>query len=498
MQHTAAHPQTRRADARRQRGAFRTVSGMVGKPLPHSLEAEERLLSCCLLDGSDTIALCQKRGLTGDAFYSPANRVIFEKVVDLFISGRPVDLAVVAEELKSSRQLEEVGGYAYLAQISEEVPTTVQAPYFLDRVQALARQREKIRVASGLVHSLYSSDEAAIAEHESEISELVSRRPLGLPPILKFAEFIGAEARPLPPELISGVLHQGSKLMIAGGSKSFKTWVLLDLALSISTGTPWWGMRTTLGSVLYLNLEIAQAFCERRVREIMKAKNIGEAPNFSSWHLRGYARDFRQLLPDMTRAMAGSEYKMVILDPVYKLLGDRDENSNGEVAELLNEFESLAVRTGAAVAYGHHHSKGNQAEKDARDRSSGAGAWTRDPDALIDLTPHKEDEHFTATFTLRNNPPRNPMVVRWQYPCMSTAPGLNPADLRQPGRPRSYDVTDILKALETAPNGLGYAEWEKACSKHGISESTFKRLLRQAVDEGTVDRHGNIYLRRKP
>ncbi len=42
---------------------------------PHSIEAEEYLLSCCLLDGDETIAKCINAKLPGAAFYSPANRL---------------------------------------------------------------------------------------------------------------------------------------------------------------------------------------------------------------------------------------------------------------------------------------------------------------------------------------------------------------------------------------------------------------------------------------
>jgi len=65
----------------------------------------------------------------------------------------------------------------------------------------------------------------------------------GLPPIKRLSELMGS--RPIaPPELISGILHQGSKMVLGGGSKSYKTWALIDLGLSVASGTAWWGFRT--------------------------------------------------------------------------------------------------------------------------------------------------------------------------------------------------------------------------------------------------------------
>jgi replicative DNA helicase len=124
--------------------------------LPHSPEAEGYLLGCCLLDGADSIARCIEAKLPPAAFTSAANRLIYEKLVELYQKSPPVDIAVLAEELKTSRQLEAVGGYAYLAQISGSIPTTAQAQYFLDKVRELHLLRELIRVATGTVEECFN------------------------------------------------------------------------------------------------------------------------------------------------------------------------------------------------------------------------------------------------------------------------------------------------------------------------------------------------------
>lgn len=43
---------------------------------PYSTEAEEHVIACCLLDGSDTVARCLEARLAGDCFYVPANRLL--------------------------------------------------------------------------------------------------------------------------------------------------------------------------------------------------------------------------------------------------------------------------------------------------------------------------------------------------------------------------------------------------------------------------------------
>ena len=123
---------------------------------PHSLDAEEYLLSCCLLDGSNTIARCLEGKISSRSFYAPANQIIFDKLIDMYGRGLAIELGVLAEELKSARQFEETGGYAYLAQISSCIPTIAQTSYFIEKVRELSLLRELIKVASSAVEACYN------------------------------------------------------------------------------------------------------------------------------------------------------------------------------------------------------------------------------------------------------------------------------------------------------------------------------------------------------
>jgi len=120
---------------------------------PHSVEAEECLLSCCLLENSDAFARCVKANLTPSDFYVPANRVIYETLTSLHDKGLTIDLAIVAEELKASKRLDQIGGYAYLTQISGRVPTTLQVSFFINKVSEYSRRRVLLNEAQKLIHA---------------------------------------------------------------------------------------------------------------------------------------------------------------------------------------------------------------------------------------------------------------------------------------------------------------------------------------------------------
>jgi hypothetical protein len=150
-----------------------------------------------------------------------------------------------------------------------------------------------------------------------------------------------------PPPVVEGLLHRGSKMVLGGGSKSYKTWCLCDLAISVAAGQPWLGLPCVPGVVVYLNFEIQPVFFHKRIAAVCNAKGLPMPRNLAVWNLRGHCYDLRTLLPVLTQRLdqlrtAGNAPALIVLDPVYKSLGGRDENSAGDIGQLLGEIESLA------------------------------------------------------------------------------------------------------------------------------------------------------------
>jgi RecA-family ATPase len=236
--------------------------------------------------------------------------------------------------------------------------------------------------------------------------------PDGLPKIITGTEFMAVQ-KPEPPQLIAGLLHQGSKMILGGASKSRKSWTLIDMMLAVSMGVPWWGFQTQRGRVLYINFELPDFAFQHRLTAIAGKKGITDFTGIDLWNLRGFATDFSVLIPKILSRVKDERYALIVLDPIYKGLGKRDENKAGDIASLCNEIEQLAVQSGAAVVFGAHYSKGNQAGKEAIDRIGGSGVFARDPDVILTMTPHEEENAYVVDLTLRALPQLPAFVVRW-------------------------------------------------------------------------------------
>jgi len=326
--------------------------------------------------------------------------------------------------------------------------------------------------------------------------------PKGLP------EFKGADQiRPgsikLPGLLVDGILHRGSKMVLAGGSKAYKSWSLIDLGLSVATGSDWWGCGCRSGRVLYVNFELIPGFFEDRLSTVAKAKGAGLPKNFLFWNLRGLCYDL-SLLADVLRArvMASGQIDLLIIDPIYKALGDLDENSAGDMAQLMQKVEDLSEAIGAAVVFGAHFSKGNQASKEAIDRISGSGVFARDPDAILTMTRHTERGSFVVASDLRYLPHLPDFVVTWEFPLMRIDEGKDPRDLFIPGAkpdrkdtPRQAPFTpeEVLAVLPEG--GLTADAWRTVViQKLGRAGRDFYEAKGVLLEKGRVKKAGTRFL----
>jgi RecA-family ATPase len=190
----------------------------------------------------------------------------------------------------------------------------------------------------------------------------------------------------LAPALISGVLRQGHKMLLAGPSKAGKSFALIEMCIAIAEGRKWIGFDCAQGKVLYVNLELDRASCLHRFKDVYAAFNLIPANlrNIDIWNLRGKSVPMDKLAPKLIRRASKKNYIAVVIDPIYKVITG-DENSADQMAQFCNQFDKVCTELGCAVIYCHHHSKGIQGNKRSMDRASGSGVFARDPDALLDL-----------------------------------------------------------------------------------------------------------------
>ena len=120
---------------------------------PHNAEAEKSALGAALLSKDALTDIID--AVTAADFYDAAHREIFSVMVDLFRNNVSVDIITVCEELKKRKALEAAGGRAYIAALSSEAPSTVNAGEYAKIVAEKAAMRRLIETAENIREKAY-------------------------------------------------------------------------------------------------------------------------------------------------------------------------------------------------------------------------------------------------------------------------------------------------------------------------------------------------------
>ena len=92
------------------------------KILPQAPEVEKAVLGALMIDRDAYVVVCET--LKPMSFYEPRHQKIYEAIERLSINEKPIDVLTVTEQLAKNGTLEEVGGGAYVAELSSKVATS--------------------------------------------------------------------------------------------------------------------------------------------------------------------------------------------------------------------------------------------------------------------------------------------------------------------------------------------------------------------------------------
>lgn len=137
---------------------------------PHNKEAEQSVLGSILIDKDSIIKIVDL--ITSDDFYYDTHKMIYEAMVDLYNRHDPIDLLTLANLLEERKQIDTVGGPAYLAELTSVVPTATHVFKYAQIVKNKATLRKMIKagnVISGCGYSEEDSIENLLETAEKEV-----------------------------------------------------------------------------------------------------------------------------------------------------------------------------------------------------------------------------------------------------------------------------------------------------------------------------------------
>ncbi|KAA6208793.1 replicative DNA helicase [Avibacterium paragallinarum] len=145
---------------------------------PHSIEAEQAVIGGMLLTNTHWDAVAER--IIADDFYTFEHRLIFQEIMNLIRQNQPVDLLTLDEALKNRGVSEEVGGFAYLAELSNNTPSAANIIAYADIVREKAILRELIGVSNRIAEMSYQTkgrdSKDILDEAEREVFAIAEKR----------------------------------------------------------------------------------------------------------------------------------------------------------------------------------------------------------------------------------------------------------------------------------------------------------------------------------
>ena len=324
---------------------------------------------------------------------------------------------------------------------------------------------------------------------------------------------------PKPTWLVQGIWTEGSCGFIAGEPKMHKSWMGLDLAISVATGLPFLGEEQfevkKQGPVLYIQEEDALPTLANRAKLVMKSKGLSLSKDDIDVSAIVRANlvlsdtdtiDF--LDEELTKGCPGNEspYRLMILDPLLMMAGQVDENRASDMmTKVFKPLTQLSNKFNLAIAVIHHMVKqrtgaGNYARAGQRLHGSVAHhAWV--DDALY-LTPDRNSvqvEHeskFSPLTQFKVNGIRSGKGWAPKVAQLGDMWGPDPSGLEEttnghkPERTENIRLGPVMQCLRTLRRGTTTQIAEQA----GRSYQTTYKQLNRALDGEFIGKDGDEWI----
>ncbi|GAB4371380.1 MAG: hypothetical protein Kow00128_19200 [Deltaproteobacteria bacterium] len=289
---------------------------------------------------------------------------------------------------------------------------------------------------------------------------------------------------PEPAPIIGdGILYPGTVAVIGGASKARKTWLALDLALSLASGTPFLSHAVpSKRRVLYLGGEGMEPKLKRDLMSAVAFKpGIEEADLDGLWTLATLGRVkidsdaggrwlFEWAMP----------FEVIVIDPLYRFIAHGKENSHEDQRALQDTLDRLKG-AGKAVVLCHHLRKTGQEDHGAQElRGAGLDAFA---DSVLILRRKRTatTDKTTLHYTLRNAPEPEPLELAVFE---ETGPLLIPAGPST----RLATASDVARFIEEAGGRVeGRAALVEGVGRMtGAGDRTIRTAISEAEKSGLI------------
>ena len=299
-----------------------------------------------------------------------------------------------------------------------------------------------------------------------------------------------------PPEkLIEGILFQGSFAVLYGAPGSAKTFIALDMTLSIAAGKAFLGHEVSSGAVIYIAGEGLGGLPKRALAWLKEHHDSADVAWDSNFQILGSALSLMdeaepEILAEEIDSL-GVKPKLIVLDTLARCMAGGDENSAQDMGRFVAACDYLRSQTGASILVVHHTVKAGESERGSSSLRGAADTMifvSKAGDRVsLRCTKQKDAEEFeNLDLALKtvdlgtNDDGKQESSCRIGLVECETQPGRSHAGFTRLGLKLGLTLRD-----DFGDEGASSTELEAAS---GIARSTYFRTIKALVKKGYVRR----------
>lgn len=278
---------------------------------------------------------------------------------------------------------------------------------------------------------------------------------------------------PTPDWLIEQMIPEGALASLYGPPESTKSFMAIDLAMCVATGTPWHGHAVQQGFVLYVAAEGGPSI-SKRVRAWLQTHDMPVKRAHIGWLIEPIA--IHSTSADLDTLMNRIDHEidrapvLVIIDTLARCF-DGDENQQEDMGEFIAGMGRLRKEYGAAILAVHHTNLSGERER-------GSTALRGGTDTMLAVTHNHKTKETTLTCSKQKDSDRfEPLIFE-----LEPVEGVNSCVLVSVEDVRLAKTAQILQILKD----LGPLEWEVWRSSADIPKSTFQGYFSELRKTGQI------------
>ncbi|RLD14830.1 MAG: replicative DNA helicase, partial [Caldiserica bacterium] len=398
---------------------------ILGRVPPHNIEAEQATLGSILIDNDAIVKVIDF--LEPEHFYRTSHQIIYKAMKELYEKSEPIDLLTVSEHLKKKGELEEAGGFSYLATLTNITPTALNVEKYAKIVEEKSILREIIKAGIEIIDLAFNSQENVgdTLDKAQEVLFNVAKKRLSAPfyplkdllkesfdrieNLYKRKEGITGIPSGFPQlDKITGGFHKNDLIVLAARPSVGKTSFSLNVATNVAT-------KYNLPVAIF-SLEMSKEQIVERILEYVADVNFHRLRTgiFSDEDWKKLGRAYGPLydapiyIDDSSdisvleirtkarRLKSKENLGMIVVDYLQLMhLRRKVENRVQEISEITRSLKKLAREVGVPVLVISQLSRAIEKREDKRPMLSDlreSGSIEQDADVVMFLSVKGEDK----------------------------------------------------------------------------------------------------------